>query len=240
MTERVRRAKVALYGSLRPGIARDAVLAKASAQATATSESLPGGIDQRLAALIVPETLLPHQRLMASSPAPFDIAYQLSTGSDEPSAAMADAVATMWAALRSTLDADRSAVLVGQEIAITRGDGPVYNIMPLRRVPALSHEEFMHHWFDRHADLGEGVEGVRYRQNHVDSAATEALGRRLELSFPEMDGLTESYFDDVAAAIAILSQDVVAIDAIEDEKRFIHHPRSQFGLYDTVWRSDAR
>ena len=50
----------------------------------------------------------------------------------------------------------------------------------------------MHHWFDRHATLGEGVAGVRYRQNHVDSGATEA--------FVPLDGLTESYFDDPEAA----------------------------------------
>jgi hypothetical protein len=131
-------------------------------------------------------------------------------------------------------------VLVGKEIAITRGDGPIYNIMPLRRLSALSHEAFMHHWFDRHAALGEGVEGVRYRQNHVDYPGTEALAGRMGLFFAPMDGLTESYFDSVDAAMAILSQEDVSVGAIEDEKLFIDHDRSQFGLYETVWRNRAK
>lgn len=135
------------------------------------------------------------------------------------------------------MDRSSAAVLIGKEVAITAGDGPIYNIMPLRRLPSMDHDEFMHHWFERHASLGEGVEGVRYRQNHVDSEATGALAGQLGLSFVPMDGLTESYFDSVESACAILSQEVVAVDAIDDEKRFIDHARSQFGIYKTVWRA---
>ena len=240
MTDRVGRAKVALYVTLPPDVPLERVATTGRAQAAIASQSLPNGVEQRLAVLTVPETPLPHQRLMAASPRPFDLAYQLAAGAREPLAAMADAVAAMLTALQPDIDARHAAVLIGEEIAITSGDGPIYNIMPLRRLAAISHDEFMHQWFDRHAALGEGVEGVRYRQNHVDAAATDSLAERLGLTFPAMDGLTESYFDDVAAAVSVLSQNVVAHDAIEDERRFIDHARSQFGLYETIWHASGR
>ncbi|GGC33616.1 hypothetical protein GCM10011371_21290 [Novosphingobium marinum] len=235
MGERVGLAKAALYFDATNGI--DAAIDAAQAQADELAGTLPGGIAQRLARRVTDMPLIPHQKVMADSPKPFDIAYQLSSENDADRDAMVLAVAAMAETIAAHIDKGHAAVLVGREIAITRGDGPIYNIMPLRALPGMTHDEFMHHWFDRHATLGEGVDGVRYRQNHVDYPPTEDLAARIGLSFEPMDGLTESYFDSVDAAVEILSQETVAVDAIEDERRFIHHPRSQFGIYETVWRA---
>jgi hypothetical protein len=235
MGERIGLPKAALYFNATG--AADEALAVCEAKARELAADLPASVAQRVARLVIDMPLIPHQVLMADSPKPFDAAYQLSSHDAGALDAMTRAVADMARMLRDHLDPAGVAVLVGREIAITRGDGPIYNIMPLRRLPSLSHDEFMHHWFDRHATLGEGVEGVRYRQNHVDYAATDALAAEVGLTFEPMDGLTESFFDSVDAAVAILSQKEVEVDAIEDEKRFIHHPRSQFGLYETVWRA---
>lgn len=235
MGERIGLAKAALYFNT-AGAVEDA-LAACQAKARELAEDLPRGVAQRAARRVTDMPVIPHQVVMAGSPRPFDAAYQLSSQDAGALPAMTQAVAEMVQTLGSDIERGSAAVLVGREIAITRGDGPIYNIMPLRRLPAMSHEEFMHHWFDRHATLGEGVEGVRYRQNHVDYPATEALAAQIGFTFEPMDGLTESYFDSVDAAVAILSQKEVEIDAIEDEKRFIDHARSQFGLYETVWRA---
>lgn len=237
MGERVGLAKASFYFDGLAGVDFDAIVTASREQAQRNASIVPDGVDQRLAVRVTQMPVLPHQLVMAKSPKPFDFAYQLSAADAASLAAMETAILAMGDALRARMDRANAAVLVGREIAITRGDGPIYNIMPLRRLPALSHEAFMHHWFDRHAALGEGVEGVRYRQNHVDYPATDALAARMGLSFPPMDGLTESYFDSVDAAVAILSQEDVAVGAIEDEKLFIDHDRSQFGLYETVWRN---
>ncbi len=237
MSKRIGLAKAGLYMFAATPAEKAALVAQVQQLAEAAAKDLPDHARQTVSAHIDEDvSRLPHLQVMANSPRAFDVVYQLSSTDMSDRTALVEAVAAMATALGKAYDTTGWAVFVGQEIAITRGDGPIYNVMPLRRVPALSHDEFMHHWFDRHADLGEGVDGVRYRQNHVDDAATRALAARTGLAFEPMDGLTESYFDSVDAAIAILSQDAVAIDAIADERLFIHHPRSQFGLNRIVWQ----
>jgi hypothetical protein len=236
MTGRAGLAKVGFYFDAVPDRA-DMIREAMAEVAQQASAGLPDGVAARAGSRVdIP--LIPHLRVMANAPKPFDFAWQLSVADMDAREAMADAIVAMADTLGDNLDCAHAAILVGREIAITSGDGPVYNIMPLRRLPALDHDEFMRHWFDRHATLGEGVEGVRYRQNHVDYPPTDALAARLRLDFAPMDGLTESYFDSVEAAVAILSQEDVAVGAIEDEKRFIDHGRSQFGIYETVWRTE--
>ncbi len=237
MAERLGRAKVGLYFDLLSDVDADKLLGVLKEEAERNAGRLSDDVEQRVARRVTDMPTIPHQRLMASSPKPFDYSYQLAAEDTGKIDSMIDAAATLGKVIAPAIDKAHAAVLVGREIAITRGDGPIFNIMPLRRLPELTHENFMEQWFDRHATLGEGVEGVRYRQNHVSYDETEALADKLGLDFPPMDGLTESYFDTVDAAVEILSQDSVVVDAIDDEKRFIDHKRSQFGLYRTVWHN---
>jgi hypothetical protein len=237
MAKRAAVEKAALYFDVQPGSEIAVIETRARDTALRNQTKLSGDVDQRLAIRVSDGMNLPHQIVMKSSPKPFDFAYQLSSSDVKVLPAMVDAIRSMATELGDAVNHSTAAVLVGKEIAITTGDGPIYNIMPLRRVPTMDHAEFMHHWFDRHASLGEGVAGVRYRQNHIDSEQTQALAAKLGLSFVPMDGLTESFFDDLEAARAILSQEDVAVGAIDDEKRFIDHSRSQFAIYKTVWRS---
>lgn len=204
--------------------------------AGASAGSLRRGIGQTWSLVIPPGEmpLLPHQLLMKDSPVPFDALIQLTSNDPADLVAMTDQLVRLASELAPWIERSRSAVFVGQEVPITQGIGPIMVAMPLRRLPSLTHEEFMQHWFGRHAALGEAVEGVRYRQNHVDAAATGALAARLGFVFEPLDGLTESYFLTPAEAVELLSRDEVAVGAIDDEKRFIDHRRSQFGLYRAI------
>lgn len=229
--------KVGLYLRGAAAAPVQSLLANTEIAARAQAARLPARVRQIVSTRITSGmATLPHQIVMAKSPPPFDVVYQLSSDDSSDLPAMTDAIVAVVEALGDGFDRAHSAVLVGKEIAITRGDGPIYNVMPLRRIPSLTHDEFMHHWFDRHATLGEGVEGVRYRQNHVDYAATGQLAARTRLVFEPMDGLTESYFDTPEAVVAILSQEDVAVGAINDERLFIDHDRSQFGINRIVWQ----
>ncbi len=174
---------------------------------------------------------LPHQVLMAESPKPFDAAYQLRSADTGQLENLSAGIAEVVEQLDEWLDRSRSALLVGTEVAITRGWGPIKIIMPLRRWPEQSHDEFMQNWYGRHASIGEAVEGVRYRQNHVDADATNRLSKTTGITFEELDGVTESFFLTTKDAIDVMSRPEVAVDAIEDEKQFIDHSRSQFGFY---------
>lgn len=201
-------------------------------QLTAMAEKRPAG-GQRWGLLLEPDEMetLPHQIVMQDSPPPYDalIEYDYAQGG-----AAKDAALGVVADLGDLVDPLRSNVLVCDEYRITTGNGPIFNGMPLRRVPALSHEEFMDAWFGRHAELGEGVEGVRYRQNHVVEPETSDLVQRLGFGSPPMDGLTCSFFDTIDAAVALLSSPPVRDGAIDDERTFIDHDRSQFGMYRTL------
>ncbi|HEX2795068.1 MAG TPA: EthD domain-containing protein [Croceicoccus sp.] len=236
MSEGIGRPKVALYARLADGADAGTVAACAAAIAPGIVAGLDAGVDARVGMRIVDFPEVEHIRLMAASPPPFDFAFLL-VADDADRGPMEAAAAAMADALGDVL-VDRE-VLVGREVAITSGDGPVFVTMPLRRLPALDRPAFMQAWFGVHAQLGVEVPGVRYRQNHVDVAATDALKARVGGEGEALDGLAESYFDTVDHAFAIMSQPSVEVDAIVDEKRFIDHSRSRFAFYDTIWRREG-
>lgn len=173
---------------------------------------------------------LPHMDIMQDVPPHHAVIEFIGVGLDEAEPRAARIVAE----LRPVLDASRSNAAVIDEYAITQGDGPVFCVLTLRRYPTMDRATFMEAWFGRHAQLGEKVEGVRYRQNHAELAASAALAARLGLTGKELDGMALSYFIDPAESVKILASPAVAVGAIEDERRFIDHPRSQFGLYRTL------
>ena len=174
---------------------------------------------------------LPHQVLMADSPAPFDAVYQLTSPDMDSPAILGKGIQQVVEQLNDWIDRSASALFVGAEITITRGDGPIGIIMPLRRRRGMSHDDFMHDWFVRHAALSEDAGGIPYRQNHVDADATRRLCRATGITSEEIDGVTEAFFSTAEEARNAMSQPQVANEAIEDEKRFIDHGRSQFGFY---------
>jgi hypothetical protein len=198
-----------------------------------SSAPLPQNVDHWRAVLLdsTDMPVVPHQVLMKDSPAPFDAVFHLVSADRASTALMSDALVRVVEALDSVIDRSRSVVLVSDQVAITPGDGPIQIAMLLRRPRGMDHAEFMEHWYGRHADIGEAVEGVRYRQNHVDFAATAALTPRTGIEFEEVDGLTESYYLTTDEAYGIMTHPDVAVGAIADEKRFIDHARSQFGFY---------
>lgn len=173
---------------------------------------------------------VPHMDIMKDVPPQDAVIEFIGVGL----AAAESAVVRIVDALRPLLDTSRSNAAVIDEYAITQGDGPVFCVLTLRRYPTMDRSTFMEAWFGRHAKLGEKVEGVRYRQNHAELATSATLAGRLGLSGTELDGMALSYFDSPREAVRILGAPAVAIGAIEDERRFIDHPRSQFGLYRTV------
>jgi len=174
--------------------------------------------------------IVPHQILMKDSPAPFDAMIQFSSNNKADLTEMTGLLERLAGTLGDCLDKRRSTVFIGKEVAITQGIGPVHLAMALRRLPTLSHAEFMQHWFGRHASIGEAVKGVHYRQNHVDFVKTEELSARIGLGLEILDGLVDSYFACPEDAVELLSREEVSVGAIEDEKLFIDHSRSHFGF----------
>ncbi len=98
----------------------------------------------------------------------------------------------------------------------------------IRRRSDLRLEEFQHYWLHSHAALvtrvAEAIGARRYVQSHtIEPAINEALVQPRGLA-PAYDGITEIWWDDVAAFQTALTEDR-AVDAarklLEDEAKFI-------------------
>jgi hypothetical protein len=170
---------------------------------------------------------------MRDSPAPCDATVHL-VASEETAALEADAT-RLLDRLGGLIDRERTELVVSTEVTIVPGHAPVFVLMPNTRRPALTHDQFIDTWYGGHAELGKAAGVARYRQHHTRMAETEKASRALGLPVPLYDGIGTSYFLDVAEGVAAMSAEAVAKGAIEDEKRFIDHSRSSFGLYQDVF-----
>ncbi len=175
----------------------------------------------------------PHQALTSAGPAATDLVVELSAKSAEDWEELSEAAAGVADALAGIIDTGKSIAFAGNEVAITAGTGPALLVFGLRRHEDLTQEQFMSHWFGDHIEVGREVEGVRYRQCHVEMDVSRDLSARLGFSDHSWDGVVLSYFDDVAAAVALMSSSGVK-EALEDEKIFVDHANSSFGYYETL------
>ena len=105
-----------------------------------------------------------------------------------------------------------------------------------RRRPELSREEFQRIWLDQHGPLVRSLRAAipamrRYVQSHTLDTPANAAIRASRGSAEAYDGITEVWFDDLAALGATSAE---AADAarrlLEDEARFIDLARSSVFL----------
>jgi len=106
----------------------------------------------------------------------------------------------------------------------------------LRRKPDLTLEEFQDHWLERHSDFGRALPGLRrYVQYHrlandpINTALAQAGAS--EVTVEPYDGMVAAWFDDAEGFSKAMATDVAAA-ALEDEKLFIDHDRSDAVLVD--------
>ncbi|MEP5938112.1 MAG: EthD domain-containing protein [Erythrobacter sp.] len=116
----------------------------------------------------------------------------------------------------------------------------------LRRLPALSREEFQRTWRDDHAPLVKAAAqhlGIkRYVQCHTDDNAMIAAGAAVRGiahgDGEDFDGIAELWFDDEIRTEPATDHDQAAKHAkilLEDEARFIDFTRSRmFATHENV------
>jgi len=103
----------------------------------------------------------------------------------------------------------------------------------LRRLPALSREDFQSYWLERHGPLVRALAprlGIRrYVQLHTMEADVNELLRASRGGPEPCDGVAELWFDDARALEAAASTAEgreAALTLLEDERRFIDLARS--------------
>ncbi|MCJ2178763.1 EthD domain-containing protein [Novosphingobium album (ex Hu et al. 2023)] len=137
------------------------------------------------------------------------------------------------AALDSATDRAASSVLAFTRHAILPGRDKVRLYFGLRRLEALSLAAFQDYWLNHHADYGRRlIPPYTYHQLHADPDATLALADACGLPPSTLDGVVEVHFPSLDALVKQLSRDDVAQGALEDERNFIDHARSQFWAYE--------
>lgn len=135
------------------------------------------------------------------------------------------------------VDPARTQVFVGARHTILPGEGDILLHYPLRRKASLTRGAFLEHWRS-HADFGRRMRQYfpshSYYQINADEQACRDLANLSGFRMSAFDGIAESYFYDVAALERLLCSPAIAEDALQDEKTFIDHRRSELGLYEIV------
>jgi hypothetical protein len=202
-------------------------------------ERVPRGYRHRRAVLLPGDPLrgTAHGAAMKAAEPPFEAVFEVG-GEAAPETVLLEAVEGAASVLGEWIDASRSAAILGEERVIVPGRHPVLLVFALRRRRELGAEEFHAYWRDTHAEVGEAVPGLPgYRQLHGEAAANRAAAAAAGVAMADFDGAAEGYYPDLAAFAAVMGQPEVAVDALEDEKRFIDHARSVIGVYRIAWET---
>ncbi|WP_156135556.1 EthD domain-containing protein [Novosphingobium malaysiense] len=135
-------------------------------------------------------------------------------------------------AIADDLDNAASSVLAFRRHAILPGRDAVRLYFGLRRLARLTQDAFQDYWLNHHADYGRRlIPPYSYHQLHTASSETNELAQGTGLAASTLDGVVEVHFPDIEALVRQLSREDVAKGALEDERNFIDHSRSQFWAY---------
>jgi hypothetical protein len=168
---------------------------------------------------------------------PVDAVIELTGG---PAAAPSDLVpevAALVADLASTIDASRSAVIVGHAHRFLSGEGELFVALAGYRDPAISMDELSRWWLEQHGPLAlRIVEPLprAYEQLHADheaSRAASAAGGLPERGYDMYDTIAVDSMDDLLAATM---NPEVAAALFEDELGHVDHARLRGAVQRTL------
>ena len=140
---------------------------------------------------------------------------------------LARAVSGVAAELGPLIDPARSAAVAGDEHVIVPGEQPLTLAMAIRRLPALTHEQYIEHWSTVHAELGRAVPGSQgYRQVRPVAQLSRRVAAAAGVGVADLDGVALAYYADERAFFAIMGNAEVAGPLLADERTFIDHAAS--------------
>jgi hypothetical protein len=125
------------------------------------------------------------------------------------------------------IDPGRSAALAGDEHVVVPGEQRLMLAMAIRRLPSLTHQQYVQHWSTVHADLGRAVPGSQgYRQVRLAAPLSRQVAGAAGLGAADLDGVALAYYADEQAFFRIMGDKDVAGPLLADEQTFIDHTAS--------------
>jgi EthD domain len=140
---------------------------------------------------------------------------------------LVDAVRGVGADFGQFIDPARSAALAGGEHVIVPGEERLMLAMAIRRLPSLTHEQYVEHWSTVHAELGRKVPGSQgYRQVRPVEPLSRQVADTAGLGVADLDGVALAYYSDEEAFFSIMGNAEVTSSLLADEQTFIDHSAS--------------
>lgn len=171
------------------------------------------------------------ERLGAVGPVLFDASFDLSMSTDVGDSALLELAGALRDPLAELVDGKGSAVLLGDEIEFTPGDGTFQLSRLLRRRPDLTLGRFSLHWATLHGELGrQGMGPTPYRQLHRDPEPTAEAARIVGVEIDDFDGNAIVVYPDAEGTPAAAPPPGHAEKLYADGLRFVDRSRSVFGF----------
>ena len=97
--------------------------------------------------------------------------------------------------LGALIDRDRSSAVVGTDLVILDGGGPVQLFYCMRRAPDTTHEAFCEFWAKQHTKIATTTPGLSgYRQLHASLAHSHVAAEAAGLPVSEINGVALEWF----------------------------------------------
>ena len=227
--------KIRLMLAIADGADAKALRGAMIAEAARLDAALPGRLRHARAFRLHDEALREAARGSVYSGAPpFDAMMEIVADDGEAIRLAGDVLEGVAGRMAGVLRPENSAVLAGTIYEILPGTGPVHLAISARRLPHLSHDDYMDHWFHKHSDKARSadqvVQGLFYRQFHNDPARAAGIARRAGIGLADFDGMSEAYFTDGETLSRVYNAPGVWEAALTDELRFVDHGRSILSL----------
>ncbi len=158
-----------------------------------------GRIDELLATGLPPA----HTRVPVTS---FDAVLEVSVADESDATALIDRLDGLVDRLGASVDPAQSAAVVGIDHTIIAGSGALQLFYCLRRVRALTHEQFSAYWLNQLVEHTTKTPGKSaYRQLHADPDLTTRAAKAAGVAIDDVDGVALEWYPDMASFWSAIS-----------------------------------
>jgi len=156
-----------------------------------------------------------------------------------PRAAADDGLMQQAAALAPTIgpyiDKTMSAAVVGHEEIVNPDVGPFQLFWCMRRLPHLTHEQYLRYWLASHSEFGRYQPGrPGARQLHADLRASAIAAQAARVAIDDFDGVAQVYFGGAALFPDSRPSDAFTEATQADGALISDTPRGMGGLHHII------